>query len=163
TSDTSLITPGEIYPLTITLPDVAQTFPAGHRIRLDITSSNYPRFHRNINDGGPLYEPGDTLTAMNRIYHNADYPSLLRIPVNSSVGKPSQKAQGLNLYPNPLGKTQKLHIEGLSDNTIRVYNLCGRLIKTLQTEHRNQSIQHNLPRGMYIIKSGNASQKLMVR
>ncbi|NTW34286.1 MAG: CocE/NonD family hydrolase, partial [Bacteroidetes bacterium] len=60
-SDTSAIIPGNIYSLTINLPEIANTFLAGHKIRVDITSSNYSRFDCNLNNGGIMYTAGDTL------------------------------------------------------------------------------------------------------
>jgi predicted acyl esterase len=162
TSDTSLITPGEIYPLTITLPDVAQTFPAGHRIRLDISSSNYPRFHRNINDGGPLYESGDTLTAMNRIYHNADYPSVLSLPVNTNVGLPKTEIKSAQVYPNPVKQNETLCIPGMKNKDVRIFTLTGRLVKTCHIKTEKTNIPHGLDKGVYIITGKGLRQKLII-
>ena len=76
-NDTAAIIPGTIYNCDIKLPNTAITFLAGHKIRVDITSSNYPRFNRNMNTGGALY-PGnnlDTLVnpviASNTVYTNS--------------------------------------------------------------------------------------------
>ena len=77
-----LMIPGEVYEIVVPIPDVAITLEPGHRLRIDITSSNYPRFHANPNDGGPMYDPAATpMTATNRIYHDAERPSRLVIPV----------------------------------------------------------------------------------
>ena len=69
--DTSSITPGTLYPLDIDFfANTAITFPAGHKIRVDITSSNYPRFDKNLNNGQTMYVAGDTLVAENTVYMN---------------------------------------------------------------------------------------------
>ncbi len=71
-----LMTPGEIYEIDVELPDVAITFLKGHKIRIVITSSNWPRFHANPNDGGPLYsDDAELMIAHNLIYHDAIHPS----------------------------------------------------------------------------------------
>ena len=70
-----LMVPGEIYCVTIDLSTTALTFLKGHRIRISVTSSNYPRFHVNPNNGGPLYKGGELLVAINTVYHDAEHPS----------------------------------------------------------------------------------------
>jgi len=71
-----LMEPDEIYEIEVELGDTAITFLEGHRIRIVITSSNWPRFHANPNDGGPLYaDDAELMIAHNRIYHDAEHPS----------------------------------------------------------------------------------------
>jgi hypothetical protein len=73
-----LLVPGEIYPLEIDMWVTANRFKAGHRIRLDISSSDFPRFDRNTNLGGA---PGDPVSATQTVYHDASHPSHLVLPV----------------------------------------------------------------------------------
>ncbi|MFH1417801.1 MAG: CocE/NonD family hydrolase [Planctomycetota bacterium] len=76
-----LMIPGEICEIAIELADVAITFRQGHRIRIDVSSSNYPRFAANPNDGGVLYDPDTApMPATNWIYHDAGHLSHLRLP-----------------------------------------------------------------------------------
>ena len=77
----TLMTPGEIYELEITLFPTANRFQAGHRIRLEISSSNFPRFDPNPNTGEPLGRHTRTVPAENVIHHAADRPSALILPV----------------------------------------------------------------------------------
>ena len=72
-----LLTPGEIYEFRITLYPTANVFSAGHRIRLDISSSNYPRFDANPNTGEPLGQSRRVAVADQAVYHDADRPSRL--------------------------------------------------------------------------------------
>lgn len=77
----SLITPGEIYCYTIDLWATSHVFKAGHRIRLEISSSNFPRFDRNLNSGAPLFQEARLLAARQTIFHDAQRPSHITLPV----------------------------------------------------------------------------------
>lgn len=76
-----LMTPGEVYPVSFTLYPISNLFVRGHRIRLDISSSNFPRFDVNPNTGGPLGEPGGIVVADNTVHHAAGRPSHIVLPV----------------------------------------------------------------------------------
>jgi putative CocE/NonD family hydrolase len=76
-----LMEPGQIYPITITLDPVSNIFKAGHRIRLDISSSNFPRFDVNPNTGDALGTVGRTHVAENTIYHNTEHPTYVILPI----------------------------------------------------------------------------------
>lgn len=76
-----LLTPGEIVKLTIVLYPTANVFQVGHRIRLDISSSNFPRFDINPNTGEPLGLSRKKVVAENTIYHDAEHPSHIVLPV----------------------------------------------------------------------------------
>lgn len=70
-----LMEPGEIYEFKIVMYPVANLFASGHRIRLDVSSSNFPRFDVNPNTGEPLGRHARTVVAHNRIHHDAEHPS----------------------------------------------------------------------------------------
>ncbi|MEU1576729.1 CocE/NonD family hydrolase [Streptomyces collinus] len=74
-----LLTPGEVYEIEVTAPDTANLFAAGHRIRLDISSSNFPRFDVNSNTGEPEATARRTVTAANTVHMDARHPSHLRV------------------------------------------------------------------------------------
>jgi len=78
-----LLVPGEIHELTIDLLGVANRFQKGHRIRLDIASSNFPFFDVNPNTGERLGHHTHTVIATNSIYHDADHPSHIVLPLFS--------------------------------------------------------------------------------
>jgi putative CocE/NonD family hydrolase len=73
--------PGQPVAVTITLYPTANVFKKGHRIRLDLSSSNYPRFDVNPNTGDPLGEYRRMVTADNTVYHDAVHPSQVVLPV----------------------------------------------------------------------------------
>jgi putative CocE/NonD family hydrolase len=76
-----LMSPGTVYPITITLYPTANVFKKGHRLRIDVSSSNYPRFDVNPNTGDPLGEYRRMVTADNTVYHDAQHPSHVVMPV----------------------------------------------------------------------------------
>jgi putative CocE/NonD family hydrolase len=83
TSQPELLVPGEIYELRFELWGTSNVFLPGHRLRLEITSSNFPRFDRNTNTGGDIGHEteDDFVLALNRIYHGPRYPSRLILPI----------------------------------------------------------------------------------
>lgn len=76
-----LMKPGEIYKFTIEPFPTANVFKKSHRIRLDISSSNFPRFDVNPNTGEPLGQNRRVITADNSIYHDAAHPSHVTLPI----------------------------------------------------------------------------------
>jgi putative CocE/NonD family hydrolase len=76
-----LMQPGEVYELTIKLYPTSNVFKKGHRIRVDISSSNFPRFDINPNTGEPLNRQRLSKIADQTIQHNARYPSHITLPV----------------------------------------------------------------------------------
>jgi hypothetical protein len=76
-----LMKPGTIYPFTIRLYPTSNVFKKGHRIRVDISSSNFPRFDVNPNTGEPLNDHRRVVTAVNTIHHDRAHPSHIVLPV----------------------------------------------------------------------------------
>lgn len=76
-----LMEPGRVYPVRITLYPTSNVFKKGHRIRVDVSSSNFPRFDLNPNTGEPLNDNRRVQSAVNRVEHNAAYPSRILLPV----------------------------------------------------------------------------------
>jgi putative CocE/NonD family hydrolase len=75
------MTPGEVYEFVIRPYPTANRFKAGHRIRIDVSSSNFPRFDVNPNTGEPLGRHRRTVAADNSIHHEAAHPSHVVLPV----------------------------------------------------------------------------------
>ena len=72
---------GQVYELNLTPMSTSNYFQKGHRIRIEISSSNFPRFARNLNTGGNNYDETDAKVAHNSVHHGKDYPSQIRLPV----------------------------------------------------------------------------------
>jgi len=75
------VEPGKIYAYSIDLWATSNLFKAGHRIRLYVSSSNFPRFNRNLNTGEPIAGSARMIKAQQRIYHDQQHPSALVLPV----------------------------------------------------------------------------------
>jgi len=80
-SEPALINPGDVYEYEIDLVATSNLFRAGHRIRLEISSSNFPRFDRNPNTGELPGRSIDMVSAMQTIHHSREYPSRVILPV----------------------------------------------------------------------------------
>jgi putative CocE/NonD family hydrolase len=78
-----LLEPGRVYELRIDMWATSNVFAAGHRIRLDVASSNFPRFDRNTNTGNTIAgdREQDLQVAVNRVYHDRDHASHLILPI----------------------------------------------------------------------------------
>lgn len=73
--------PGEIYEIEIGPMSTSNYFAEGHRIRIEVSSSNFPRFTRNLNTGGNNYDETEGIVAHNMIHHSKAYPSQIRLPL----------------------------------------------------------------------------------
>lgn len=76
-----MMKPEEVYRVRISVPPISNLFKAGHRIRLDIAGSNFPRFDVNPNTGEPLGRHTHTVAARNTVYLDRDRPSHVVLPV----------------------------------------------------------------------------------
>lgn len=72
---------GRIYEFSIDLWSTSNVFKRGHRIRVDISSSNFPKFDRNFNSGGPVAEETEPVVAVQQVFHDSGHPSHLLLPV----------------------------------------------------------------------------------
>lgn len=76
-----LLSPGKVYEYTIQMLPTAVLFQKEHRIRVDVTSSDFPNFDRNHNTGGDDYREAIFRVAYQQIFHNAERPSRIVLPV----------------------------------------------------------------------------------
>jgi putative CocE/NonD family hydrolase len=76
-----LLKPKQVFRFTIDLWPTAWRFRAGHCLRLVVTSSNFPRFDRNLNTGRHSFQNATMKVAVNTLYHDKKYPSHLLLPV----------------------------------------------------------------------------------
>jgi putative CocE/NonD family hydrolase len=80
-SQEKLMQPGEVSKITVRLYPTSNVFKKGHRIRVDVSSSNFPRFDVNPNTGEPLAEHRRSQIATNTVYHSGEHPSRIILPV----------------------------------------------------------------------------------
>jgi putative CocE/NonD family hydrolase len=76
-----LMNPGQVYKFAIDLWSTSNVFLKGHALRLEISSSNFPRFDRNLNTGEVQAWAQKYVSATNTVYHDAEHPSALTVPV----------------------------------------------------------------------------------
>jgi hypothetical protein len=86
--------PNRVYRVRVEAFPTANLFKAGHRLRLDIASSNFPHFDVNPQTGAPAWKSGPTQTATVRIYLDAAHPSCLLLPVNPAATPLLNQTQG---------------------------------------------------------------------
>lgn len=73
--------PGKVYKVPLQPMTTSNYFEAGHRIRIEVSSSNFPRFDRNLNTGGNNYDEVASLVAHNSVHHSQTYPSEVTLTV----------------------------------------------------------------------------------
>jgi predicted acyl esterase len=72
---------GKVYKVALQPMTTSNYFEAGHRIRIEVSSSNFPRFDRNLNTGGKNYDEATGRIAHNQVHHSKQYPSSIRVTV----------------------------------------------------------------------------------
>jgi len=70
----------KVYKVDLTPMATSNYFKKGHRIRIEVSSSNFPRFSRNLNTGGDNYDETNSIIALNKIHHSKIYPSNIKLP-----------------------------------------------------------------------------------
>ncbi len=73
--------PGKVYKVTLQPLTTSNYFAPGHRLRIEVSSSNFPRFDRNLNTGGRNYDETEGVVAHNRVHHSKEYPSAITVTV----------------------------------------------------------------------------------
>ena len=71
----------EVYQVDLTPMSTSNFFKKGHQIRIEISSSNFPRFARNLNTGGNNYDEKVAVVARNKVHHSAEYTSTIKLPI----------------------------------------------------------------------------------
>ncbi len=72
---------GKVYKVDLTPLVTSNYFAPGHKIRIEISSSNFPRFDRNMNTGGNNYDEATGIKVENKIHHSKQYPSVIKLPI----------------------------------------------------------------------------------
>lgn len=72
---------GKVYKVEMTPMSTSNYFAPGHSIRIEISSSNFPRFDRNLNTGGNNYDEKEGVIATNNIHHSKKFPSVVKLPI----------------------------------------------------------------------------------
>lgn len=86
---------GEVYEARLNLHATANYFGPGHRIRLEVSSSNFPRWDRNLNTGGNNFDETEWEIARNTVHHSTQYPSHVVLPIIEAAGGSKQQPSQL--------------------------------------------------------------------
>ena len=161
-SDTSSINPGEVYPIEIKLPYISYSFLSYHKIRIDVSSSNYPRFDCNLNNGSAMYVAGDSLVANNRVYNMdpiSGIPSHIDFPFDNYCLGGIEASINNNLNAFIIDKTLYVSASsiGFENLNISIYDAKNSLVwtKTDQQIFSGETKMYNLynlPNGLYFLK-----------
>jgi len=161
-ADTNVAVPGTIYEMIIDMPCISHGVALNHEIRLDVSSSNYPRFDKNLNDGGAMYTAGDTLLATNTIYMNPTNSSYITLPIHywGSVNENSR----LNLlitFPNPSNNEINIALPSEENWYISITDITGKIIST-QNYFGNKfnSDVSEFSSGIYFIRLTNSKKEI---
>ncbi len=173
-ADTACMTPGTIYTATVDMAASCITFKAGHKIRVDVSSSNFPQYNRNMNTGGAMYPGPSTNTlvnpvvANNTVFVNSLDLSYITLPLENPVGlnEIEKDGLGISIYPNPAKDVLCFELSKKETTKAELFDLSGRnvLTKELNTSENTISLQ-GLNEGIYILKfsnsSGNSYKRIM--
>ncbi len=141
-----------IYLVEIELEPLAIQLNQTSRLRIVVSSSNYNMFDVNPNNGGKLYEPGDSLVANNLIYRTSDKASFVLIPFidkATGINEQSDKYDEVVIFPNPVNEV--LYINSAKKfNKYEIYNLLGANVMAGSLDN-DINVSQLMP-GMYFIR-----------
>jgi len=167
--DTSVMIPNQHYFVDIELPNTSITFLQGHQIRIDVTSSNYPRFNRNMNTGqamypGPISTAGDTLVnpqiANNTVYTNSVFASRVIIPMNAWPNGIAEQniVSPFMVSPNPAQQFITITNNSNEETSYTLYDATGKLVLEKRSSQQSMQIETvTLSNGVYILQMINSA------
>ncbi len=176
--DTANMIPGQHYFVDIDFRNTSYTFLQGHSLRVDVTSSNYPRYNRNMNTGqdmypGPYQTAGDTLLnpqiANNTIYTNSVYSSRVTIPCNSwPTSIAENNAPQFEVYPNPASNYVDVTSAVNGECTYTMIDAMGRIVREQKSNTQTTRIVlDGLAAGVYVLQmqteAGVSSREIIVQ
>ncbi len=156
----SLVVPNTPDSATIELNDLGITFQNGHKIGLILSGSNYPMFDVNLNNGGKMYEAGDSLTAQTLIFSSNGAPSVFEFATDRLVSGIEHEFQtdnnAMTITPNPASDQLTVHCSEMQGQRIlTISNMLGNQVM-LQSFSENVSQitvpTEQMPSGVYLIK-----------
>ena len=86
----NLLTPNKVYEFYVDLWSTSHVFLQGHRIRIEVSSSNFPKYDRNPNTGHKFGEDSELLVAQQKVYHDATRPSHVVLPLIPAGSQPCE-------------------------------------------------------------------------
>lgn len=157
-----LMVPGDTYSVFIELRNIAYRFVPGHRLRLIVSSSDYPIFEINLNNGDSLYVPGDTVIALNRLHHEPDAHSMVicRTRASGNISEESALRCRSDQISSTIlcgDATFRFHLDHPSTVHLDIYDIVGRKTATLVSgrlqpgDHRAAFDLRGIANGVYFV------------
>ncbi len=174
-ADTANMIPGTIYTATVDIPATCITFKAGHKIRVNVSSSNYPQYNRNMNTGGAMYPGPSTDTLVNPVVasntvhlNNVDF-SFISLPLDLSVGVNEivKNEIEFSVYPNPSSNEVFVYTPNNESGWIELFDLNGKFILSEEVTQTSTKLSlKNIDAGIYLLRykseSGVGVKKVIV-
>lgn len=150
--DVILLTPNSTDSLEIKLPPTAIVFNSGHKIKVCISSSNYPRYEVNPNTENDPNDRSNPQVAENTVYWGGSFASQISLPLYpeptlvSLAEKSPEHFSLFRNFPNPFNSSTNIHykLDRPGYVSLKIFNMQGRLVKVLVNEFQNE--------GQYIAK-----------
>ena len=165
-ADTALISPGEVYEVTITLPPLSLDLAPDHRLRLILAGNNAPWYDVNLQNGGALYSAGDSLVATHTYVASASRPSQMVLPVlNPEVasGRTESAAPSLGVWPNPSHGALTVQVpSAVLGESLRIVNVTGQTVYQRQMTRAVTHLTLDLPAGVYVVQYDGWSRRVVV-
>ncbi len=177
-ADTANMIPNQHYFVDIDLPNTCITILQGHSLRIDVTSSNYPRFNRNMNTGqamypAPLITAGDTLVnpqiANNTIYTNSVYSSRVTFPAwNWPLSITENTAPQFDVFPNPASDYLDVVNASNESCSYTLVDAAGRVVREVKSNGTTTRILlDGISAGVYVLQmkteTGVSSREIIVQ
>jgi len=147
-----LMVPGQAVEVEVNMPALSHSFLPGHRIRLNVSSSNYPRFDANLNNGGTMYVAGDTLIAVQTVYHGTEMPSRLLLQVDHPMVNSTEMLNTspvFRIFPNP--SQGKCTLKSENKGVLRLFSFNGQMLETIALTGEWQEWEPSLVPGVYLL------------
>ncbi|MBM2815288.1 MAG: PepX protein [Ignavibacteria bacterium] len=157
-----LMQPSVVYPVEVEIDDLAYFFQEGHRLEIVVSSSNYPMFDINLNNGKELYKPGDTLKAINLIHYSSDASPAVIYQTWTELGVDDANKSNdetVKLYPNPTTGMINIETNFQTQLKMSITNTLG--VELASFESKKANLEKNImtfdlskyPQGIYFLKT----------
>jgi len=164
-ADETFMVDGQVYPVTIELPYTNYTWLAGHQIKVYIGGNSSVRWNVNLQDGGPMYQPGTPNLADITIHHDLQYPSSITLPGNNPIlAVENQINEDFEIYPNPA--IDQIYLSGVNtESNYQITDLSGKIVQNNEVSSGSIDI-NDLDSGLYLLiinSNGNQISKKFIK
>ena len=160
-ADEAFMSPGNVYPIHIELPFTNYTWKAGHKIKILVSGNSDNRWDVNLQNGGPMYQPGTANIANIVIHHDDTYPSLITLPGNNPILGISEQLFDAIVHPNPASEYLEI-VSSQNWKNYRIISLSGIEIVNQNLPGKTIDVS-SLDTGVYLLELTNDSDQSTIR